>query len=540
MLNKLIKIFVIFCTLCIHVIGVTYAEEIPNKDAKLGDEADQLAKLMFLLHFSDQSVETDEIQIPFYQLYEGQDCEDIEISKQHLPIHRNYCADGYLNLCEFNDLEHYLEKHSNSLMSITIDPGVYSKSAWDIQGIEALKLMHNCNNGDPEACIIVSDYISEFMGHEAGRISGCTLENFDRYDQRLIKRANWLLKGAKLASSKALRSYIAATDTCSGLIEYGTEKDCQNGRKAQIQILEKLRSLEQASDEFSSILENALGDAYAYTAQYQRSYMSHSKACELQNPRSCFELGHQASHGYGFLPKNHLKAVQYFDRAIYLGDQTEDPQTEKFLIYTDPDSPIFDLQKAASAVENCSKKSRHCREKLLALVAYLGDTIISWQKFDNLVMDFEYKYKYANQQMYDFPIFGPSDFSDSFYSSNSFWFQISSIYYLGPMLKRCYARDADACLLLSYVFSNSIWEDTGILKLPSEKLERRSVLMLLPKPNAMLSYKYLLMSERANLSERYLDRYFELSHKMEISLSAQEKSSVQDAATSAKLWAFED
>lgn len=520
------------------MFGTTYAEEISKNDANLGIETDEFVKLIFLLHFSDQSIETDKIQIPFYQLNEGQDCADIEVSKQQMAIDRNFCADGYLTLCDFNELDQYLEEHSNSLEGVTIDPGVYSKSAWDIQGIEALKLMHNCNNGDPEACIIVSDYIS---GHEASRISGCTLENFDRYDQRLIKRANWLLKGAKLASSEALRSYIAATDTCSGLIEYGTEKDCQNGRKAQIQILEKLRSLEQVSDEFSAILENALGDAYAYTGQYRSSFVSHSKACELQSPRSCFELGHQASHGYGFLPKNHVKALQYFDRAIHLGDRTDHPQTEKFLIYTDPDSPIFDLRKAASTVENCSKKFHHCRDQLLALVAYLGDTTFIWEKFDDLVMDYEYKYKYTDRQMYHFPIsFGPSDLSDSFYSSTSFWFDISSINYLSPMLKRCYARDANACLLLSYVFSNSIWEDTGILGLPTERLERRSVKMLLPKPNAMLSYKYLLMTERANLSEKYLDRYVGLSHKLEISLSAQEKSLVQDAATSAKLWAFEN
>jgi len=155
-------------------------------------------------------------------------------------------------------------------------------------------------------------------------------------------------------------------------------------------------------------------------------------------------------------------------------------------------------------------------------------------------MDHEYKYKYAKQQLYDFPMFGPSDFSDQHYVSNSFWFETSSIYYLGSMLKNCYARNANACLLMSYLFSDRIRVDTGLRNLSSEGIERRSVVNLLTKPNALLSYKYFLMTERHNLSEKYIDRYFNLAHGLETRLTAPEKTAAQDAATAAKLWALED
>jgi hypothetical protein len=63
---------------------------------------------------------------------------------------------------------------------------------------------------------------------------------------------------------------------------------------------------------------------------------------------------------------------------------------------------------------------------------------------------------------------------------------------------------------------------------------------LLPKPNALLSYKYLLMTEKNNLSDKYINRYYTLAQELEKRLTAPEKTAVQDAATVAKLWAIED
>ena len=93
---------------------------------------------------------------------------------------------------------------------------------------------------------------------------------------------------------------------------------------------------------------------------------------------------------------------------------------------------------------------------------------------------------------------------------------------------------------MSYLFSDRIWVDTGLRNLSPEGIERRSVVNLLPKPHALLSYKYLLMTERNNLSDKYIDRYYTLAQELETRLTAPEKTAVQDAATVAKLWAFED
>jgi hypothetical protein len=539
MIHKFLKVLV-----CCASFNSTYefanADEISSEDVQVVTTPEEIDFLSILFEsmFSKQYYGQDETEVSFYRLLDSYSCPKQLI--QEIQVNRNLCAEGYLNLCEYDNLESYLKQNSKVLEKIYLDTDIYNIKPWDLQDTQALKLMHNCNSGIPKACILVSDYISEYMGHEAGRISGCTLQDFEPYHQRQIKRADWLLKGAELANSKALASYIAVTDGCSGLLEYGKERDCQNGRKAQIKILEKLVLLEPVDDEFSSTLKNGLGDAYAYTGQYQKSYVFHSEACKLQNARSCFELGHQTSHGYGFLPKNHLKAVQYFDMAIYFGDQSDNPQTEKFYIYSDPDSPMFDLRKAASAVESCSGYSTYCRDYLLALVAYLGEPIIGLNEFDTIIMDHEYKYKYATQQLYDFPFFGPSDFSDQHYVSNSFWFETSSIYYMGSMLKHCYARNANACLLMSYLFSDRIRVDTGLRNLSPEGIERRSVVNLLPKPNALLSYKYLLMTEKNNLSDKYINRYYTLAQELEKRLTAPEKTAVQDAATVAKLWAIED
>lgn len=528
--QKLKLLLILIATFTIH-ISVVRSEEI--SDAELERV---LQDLLLNSLYKEYNNSNGDSRFTFFQLSEDNMCPVFvrEGQKQ-----RNFCDEGYLNLCEFDELKTYLDAHRNIVEEFPMEASLYNKNPWDLSEIEALQLMNKCVSGDADACIISADYVSSYLGHEEARISGCALQKFERNDQRKIQQVNWLLEGVKLGSADALQQFISATEY-GGLKDYVDEADFKVKRQAQINILENLRSVAPENKEFTSRLENGLGNAYAYVGQFLKSYMSHTVACDLRNARSCFELGHQASHGYGFIPKNHMEAIQYFDAAIELGDKSSDPYMEKFLIYTDPDSPIFDLQKAASAVESCPKYSKHCKDYLLSLVAYLGEPINSWESFDDIVMATEYKRDYVDQRVFDYPIMGPSDFSDSHYVSNTFWFLSPSRYYLGPMLRQCYARNADACLLLSYLFSDQIWSDTGLSGMDLEKIKRRSIIYLLPKPNKPLSYKYLLMVELSKLSEQYRNRYYDVKRVLENGLPAKEKVRVQRSATSAKLWAFED
>ena len=280
---------------------------------------------------------------PYFRLLEGKSCPEF-IEKGKHSSQRNFCAEGYLNLCEFDELDEYLKRHKGVLDNIPFDPKLLDMSAWDLVEVEALQLMQRCLSGDATACILSADYVSSWVGHDDGRISGCALSELERSERRQVQQANWLLKGVELGNAQALQEFIAVTEN-GGLEDYVKQTDFKIRRKAQISILESLRTSVSSDEKFTSILENGLGDAYAYVGQFHKSYMSHTIACNLKNARSCYELGHQSSHGYGFLPKNHIKAIRYFDSAIQFGDKSTDPYTEKFLIYTDPDSPLLTCKK---------------------------------------------------------------------------------------------------------------------------------------------------------------------------------------------------
>ena len=120
---------------------------------------------------------------PYFRLLEGKSCPEF-IEKGKHSSQRNFCAEGYLNLCEFDELDEYLKRHKGVLDNIPFDPKLLDMSAWDLVEVEALQLMQRCLSGDATACILSADYVSSWVGHDNGRISGCAPSELERSERR--------------------------------------------------------------------------------------------------------------------------------------------------------------------------------------------------------------------------------------------------------------------------------------------------------------------------------------------------------------------